>query len=191
MAFHTKRALLPINRFELAWKIKTNTNKFQIISVNRNSPTPLVTDGNEIIPSQNGSLLGLQLTSRGEITHAKQRVRQAKLPLAKCKRYSNCSEKVKIQLNKTLIRPVLEYPPIPLNTLSKSRMLKLQAVQNRTDGLQESDTPTFLEQNTYTIISESNQLTYGSKSWLTELGEDWRQWKGSRISCLGETMSRT
>lgn len=43
-------------------------------------------------------------------------VKQAKLALAKCKKYSRCNEKVKIQLHESLIHSVFEYPPIPINT---------------------------------------------------------------------------
>lgn len=40
-------------------------------------------------------------------------------------------ETVDIQLYKSIIRPILVYPSIPLNILSKSRMIKLQAVWNQ------------------------------------------------------------
>lgn len=56
---------------------------------------------------------------------------QANDVLARCKRFSRCLEKVQLQLYKRLIRPILEYPPIPLNTLSNSRLLTLQTIQNK------------------------------------------------------------
>ena len=38
---------------------------------------------------------------------------------------------VKLRLYKTIVRPILEYPPIPLNTISNTNMLKIQRVQNK------------------------------------------------------------
>ena len=38
---------------------------------------------------------------------------------------------INIHLVKTLILPILDYPPIPTHTLSKTQISKLQKVQNR------------------------------------------------------------
>ena len=75
-------------------------------------------------------MLGLSLKNTGISTHVKERVRTAKYALKKLKRFSNCPENIKIQLYKTLVRPILEYPPVPLNTISTTLMWSMQAVQN-------------------------------------------------------------
>ena len=40
-------------------------------------------------------------------------------------------EKIKVHLVKALILPILDYPPIPTHTLSKTQLSKLQKVQNK------------------------------------------------------------
>lgn len=57
-------------------------------------------------------------------------VKQAKLALAKCKKYSRCNEKVKIQLHESLFHSSVGIPTDPNE--HKSRILKLHAVQHRT-----------------------------------------------------------
>ena len=40
------------------------------------------------------------------------------------------STQTRVRLYKTLIRPILEYPPIPICVTSQSNLLRLQRVQN-------------------------------------------------------------
>ena len=40
-------------------------------------------------------------------------------------------EKIKIHLVKALILPIIDYPPIPIHTMSKHQITKLQKIQNR------------------------------------------------------------
>nr|XP_027228775.1 A disintegrin and metalloproteinase with thrombospondin motifs adt-1-like [Penaeus vannamei] len=40
-------------------------------------------------------------------------------------------EEVKLRLYKALVRPILEYPPVPLNTIAQSSWYILQAIQNK------------------------------------------------------------
>lgn len=75
--------------------------------------------------------MGLKITKTGIISHVNERHKIASSALTKLKRLSSCPEKIKLRLCKTLIRPILEYPPIHLNTISKSSWYKLQGVQNK------------------------------------------------------------
>lgn len=102
-----------------------------MISAAKLTPLPITISNIDIPFTQNGKLLGLSITCRGIAPHARERARLANLQLSKCRRFSGCSEKTKLHLYKALIRPIIEYPPIPLNTISNSLMLELQAVQNK------------------------------------------------------------
>lgn len=101
-----------------------------MISAARLTPLPITINNREIPFTQSGKLLGLTITNRGITTHVTEKVRMASIQLGKCKRFSNCSQQVKLHLYKALIRPILEYPPVPLNTISYSLMQKLQTMQN-------------------------------------------------------------
>lgn len=61
----------------------------------------------------------------------KERTELANNVLTKVKRFSGCPENTKIHLYKTLVRPIREYSPVPLNTIALSSWQKLQAVQNK------------------------------------------------------------
>ena len=51
--------------------------------------------------------------------------------LTKLQRFRNLSEKNKRKLYLTIVRPQLQYPIIPLNSISKTAHKKLQKVQNK------------------------------------------------------------
>lgn len=65
-------------------------------------------------------MLGLRIPKRRIAKHVKERVRAANTQLTKYKRFSSCSEKVKIQHYKSLIKPIMEYLRFPLNIISKN-----------------------------------------------------------------------
>ena len=46
-------------------------------------------------------------------------------------RFRDIPARYKLQLYKTVVRPLLEYPAVPLHLASRAKMLRLQAVQNR------------------------------------------------------------
>ena len=75
-------------------------------------------------------MLGLKIGKRCIAGYVKERVDRANAELCKIKRFGQLSEGVKTHLYKALIRPILEYPPDPQDTLAKSKVLKLQGVQN-------------------------------------------------------------
>lgn len=86
-------------------------------------------DDEEIEYSKKGRLLGLIVSQRGITPHVTERINKGKVAVAKLKRFKRLPEKIKIHLYKTLIRPILEYPSIPLITLHKSKLQKLQSLQ--------------------------------------------------------------
>ncbi len=77
------------------------------------------------------TLLGLKLKSSGFNGHFLERVRKGNGILIKLKRFSKLTPQLKTILIKTLLVPVLEYPPIPTCSASKTQLLKLQKVQNK------------------------------------------------------------
>ena len=51
--------------------------------------------------------------------------------MQKLYRFREMPNKIKIHLIKTLILPLLDYPPIPIHTLSKTQIRKFQKTQNK------------------------------------------------------------
>ena len=104
--------------------------------------------------------MGLKFSARGITVHSRWRERQAKIQLAKIRRFTGCSERTKLILFKTLVRAVLEYPLVPLHTVTKTQMLKLQVVQNNAlrwiSGRRYPDTPSVLELHEHYNIEVMN-----------------------------------
>ena len=63
--------------------------------------------------------------------HIKQLVHKASFNLTKLHRFRSAPTKIKLQLYKTLIRPLLEYPSIILANTSQYQLNKLQIIQNK------------------------------------------------------------
>lgn len=130
MALQTSAAITSINEYERKWKIATNQDKFQVIPLAKYTPYPLRVEGRGIEYSVKGNILGLELGKTGLRGHVNARAGQAFSTLTKLKRFGKLSESIKAHLYKALIRPVLEYPPVPLDTLSITQTMRLQVVQN-------------------------------------------------------------
>ena len=121
--------------WEQQWKIKSNPDKITVAAYG--SKTKSFNKHNLIIENKNikvcGSsvILGYTLTnnkfSRGHIIKT---VTKAKRNLNKLQRFACAPTKIKKALYKTLIRPILEYPSIPIAKTCKTHALKLQRVQN-------------------------------------------------------------
>ena len=79
------------------------------------------------------------------MTHVNSRLKQAKAIAAKLKRFKAMSERTKVHLYKALVRPILEYPHVPLNTLSKSKLQQLQSFQNKFLRFASGQTPPYNE----------------------------------------------
>ena len=81
--------------------------------------------------AREGKLLGLRMTTHGfsrQVTHNRNR---AGATLGKLRRFSAFRSRIKLHLYKTLVRPLLEYPAVPLHVAKPTPLQKLQAVQNR------------------------------------------------------------
>ena len=126
-----ERAITTINNFEEKWKIKTNINKFTPIHIGARRPIPLNINEEEIEFKNTGKCLGLTLTTSGYYKHIEDRRNTANVALGKLYKLYNLPEKIKIHLVKTLILPIIDYPPIPIHTMSKKQISKLQKIQNK------------------------------------------------------------
>ena len=131
-ARNTEHAIRQINEFENKWKIKTNRSKFQIIPISRKNTADIYLNDNEILQYTNeGKILGLTFNRGGIHPQIKIRTAVALNNLSKLHRFKSLNIKNKLKLYNALIRSTLIYPPVILNTIAKSPMLKLQRVQNK------------------------------------------------------------
>ncbi len=83
--------------------------------------------GINIDSSKDGKLLGLKLQRTGLTGHVTV-IQKGKGILSKLKRFNNLTPKLKTTLVQTLLLPVIEYPPIPLCSISKSQKISMQKV---------------------------------------------------------------
>ena len=123
--------------WECQWKIKSNTNKISLGVFGTTTQQfqklgPLTID-NTIIPIKTIiKILGYNI-SRNSFSgaHIDIITTRAKLQLTKLQRFYNAPPKIKTILYKSLIRPLLDYPSIPIALTNKTNKIKLQKVQNR------------------------------------------------------------
>ena len=127
----TEREIERINRYEYEWKIKTNPDKFQLISISSTKPKDVIVNGNHIPFKNEAKILGLTLTRQGLKNHVRQRKHQANAQQLKLSRFKKLKPETRLYLFKTMIRPILEYPAIPLCITSRSSQLALQREQNK------------------------------------------------------------
>ena len=131
LAVQSEREIVGVNEYEKLWKIKINATKFKMISVSKTQPYPIGVN-DRIMPFTNDiNLLGLTLTRTGFVKHIQNKINQAKHQLLRLKRFYHLSPQLQIRLYTTLIRLIMEYPPIPNALASKSLTLQMQRVQNR------------------------------------------------------------
>lgn len=128
---NTIRAIDTINRYEHKWKIRTNKDKFQIISAGTCRHKQLHTQDATIEYSTTAKVLGLKITNTGYSAHVKERIHIANSTLTRMYRFRNIKQKTKKKLYTTLIRPQLIYPVIPLHSISTTQQKNMQRVQNR------------------------------------------------------------
>ena len=132
MAIKTAREIQRINLYERKWKIRTNQQKFKLLSISKSKPEE-VTVNNQVIPfSREIQTLGLQIKRTGIRSHIQQRLKMAKGVKIKLKRFQNLRSKTKLHLYKSLILAVLEYPNIPMCIMAKTDKEKIQQFQNGT-----------------------------------------------------------
>ena len=84
-----------------------------------------------ITPSSNLRILGLKISKFGLTSQVTENVIKTKYRLGNLYRFSPLSTHLRRQLYISLVRSVLTYPVVPLHTLNKTNMLKLQRVQNK------------------------------------------------------------
>ena len=131
LAIKTEREIERINRFEKDWKIQTNSTKFKILSISKSKPREIRIN-NRLIPFSNSiTVLGMTIKRSGIAYHVKQRMGMAKQAAIKLRRFRGLNTKTKMHLYKALVRPVVEYPNIPICITSKTNKNKIQKIQNK------------------------------------------------------------
>ena len=113
------------------WKIKTNMGKFKVLQLGTVNKAPIAINNNIIDITNEGTILGLKITTRGYIKHVTQRKNLADIALGKLYKFSSLSTKIKTHLVKAFVLPILEYPPIPTHTMSTTQKKRLQKTQNK------------------------------------------------------------
>ncbi len=131
MTAKVERAIDRINRYEKKCNIKTSEEKFKIIPMAQYKTKQFTINGKNIDTSKEGKLLGLKLQRTGLIGHVTDKIQKGKGILSKLKRFNNLTPKLKTTLVKTLLLPVIEYPPIPLCSISKTQKINMQKVVNK------------------------------------------------------------
>ena len=120
------------NDYEKLWKIQTNTEKFQIIHIARRKMPQVIIQGRLIPHTSQGSLLGMDFSYANFFTKQVEKNRKkADNALKNLYRFRYLKKQLKLRLYKTLILPLLTYPVIPLNALSKNQLNNLQVIQNK------------------------------------------------------------
>ena len=89
-------------------------------------------EGEHIPFKKKAKVLGLSIGTTGMSSHIKNRIAMAQTRANKLKRFRCMKAKTKLHLYKSLIRPILDYPPIPICNTAKTNMQKIQRVQSKT-----------------------------------------------------------
>ena len=76
-------------------------------------------------------VLGTLITKNGLTSYASNRINLAKSKLSILHRFIELSPKNKRTLYRALVKSILEYPPVILNTISKTQAVKMQQDQNK------------------------------------------------------------
>ena len=130
LAVQSEREIERVNDFEKMWKIKRNANKFKMISVSKTQPYPISVNDVNIQFTNDIALLGLTLTRTGFTKHINNKINLAQHQSLKLKQFYKLEPDLQVCLYTTLLRPVMEYPPIPNALASNSLKLKMQHAQN-------------------------------------------------------------
>ncbi len=131
MRVKVQREIERINNYEKAWKIQTSKEKFKIIPIAQYKKKIIYVNGREINTCTEGKFLGLQIRSTGISSHCNNAINKGKAVLTKLRRFSNLPSQTKATLVKALLIPVIEYPPIPMCSISNTQKLKMQRVINK------------------------------------------------------------
>lgn len=128
-----RRHLEPVNDFEKRWKIKTNVAKFQLLPLGKKYPEKYLINAKDIKPAKKATLLGLKISrTNGLRDHVNYNVARASSALNDILKFKRLDQRTKLTLYKALVRPLLTYPAVILNsTKIKSHITDLQRVQSR------------------------------------------------------------
>ena len=91
----------------------------------------MIVDNKQIQYCKEGKILGLHITNFGYKSHITNTYLRTKSLLSSLKSFSDATLEVKRRLYMSLIRPILTYPPVPINAASIPSIYKLQIVQNK------------------------------------------------------------
>ena len=129
-ARRTSTAITRQNQYHRKKKIRDNFDKQKVLPTRSQKPSPLYVEGQRVEYAREGKLLGLRMTTHGfsrQVTHNRNR---AGATLGKLRRFTAFRSRIKLHLYKTLVRPLLEYPAVPLHVAKPTPHQKLKAVQN-------------------------------------------------------------
>ena len=152
-----------------------------MLSISATKPTDVIVDRQRIPFTNKAKVLGMEISTRGVVYHMKSRLTMAKLQFTKLKRFKKLNTKIQMRFYKTLIRPIMEYPAIPLCITSKTNIKKMQQFQNRvlrtaTRSNETDNQLTITELHTKYKIEAFNTRLYrlANKVWgrLTTTNED-------------------
>ena len=91
-----------MNQYEKLWKIKTNKNKFKMISASKTHPAPLSIDNENMPFTENINFLGLTLRRTGSLSYITSKINTAKHQLMKLRRFYKLEPKLMIRLYLTV-----------------------------------------------------------------------------------------
>lgn len=123
-------------KWECNWKIKTSTNKCKASTI---GTTPSIlrkygginVDNESLSIASRNKILGYNFNNMTKGTaHVQVLLTKARYNSNRIRRFQTAPQKVKLALFKTLIRPILEYPPNPLTKVSINNKINMQIIQN-------------------------------------------------------------
>ena len=101
-----------------------------MIAASKTHPAPLSVDDENQPFTEDVNILGLKLKRTGGTSHITSKINSAKHQITKLKRFYKLKPELIIRLYLTLIRPIMEYPPIPMTLAANAHIMKMQRVQN-------------------------------------------------------------
>ena len=144
LAHRTAREVQRMSNYENEWKIASNPDKFQLLSISAKQPHPVVIDGTIIPFRRQLKVLGLTLCSSGLRPHLTSRLAVGRTHLKRLKRFRIASTKTNLHLFSALVLSRMEYPTVLLPLMSRTNIQKFQAVQNTALRRAFKQTPPYL-----------------------------------------------
>ena len=131
MKLKVEREIERINKYERKWKIQTSEEKFKIVPLAQYKTKQITINDKNYNTSKDGKFLGLKLSVTGLSRHVTEKIKKGNGILGRLKRFRNLTPKIKTTLIKTLLIPVIEYPPIPLCSVAKTNKINMQKLINK------------------------------------------------------------